>query len=294
MKMAILPLVFFLMSVNVTAEIIDEVSDAPSGVSAGNEAMRLQVGLNAVQKAFDNSDPRDSVIRYKYDAATTYKLRLREYMSTLIVLPKGETVAGFTLGDSANFTFSPLSKNGLSVSGVDNVVTIYADRAGADTNLSIVGLTGSVYSFYLRNDSVTSAFIPTLVAYIDNQNFVSPDNDSGLKDKEGNSISKEDADYLHSLPLIDPTQINYAYQVLAGDQTLKPMRIFDDGFWTYFQFDSDNLDKVKRLPAIYRVVDGYDNPVNTRIVKGTIIAETTNTGWTLRNGAAHLCIKRLE
>ena len=270
------------------AEIIDESATLSAG--NGDSVMREYVGLGAVQKAFDHADPRDSVIRYKYDPNQTNKIRMREYMSSLIVLPTGESIAGYALGDSKNFTFAPLKSDGNS--NIDNLVNVFAARSGADTSLIIVGTSGNIYSFYLRNDSVKSKHIPKLVAYIDDPDFQPIKKKVAVLDTNGKEISKKEAEYLKSLPLVDPTTINHNYKSISGDYSLKPKRIFDDGYWTYFQFDDENLNKVKRLPTLYRVVDGYDNPVNTRIVKGTMIAETTNKRWTLRNGNAHLCIKQ--
>ena len=74
---------------------------------------------------------------------------------------------------------------------------------------------------------------------------------------------------------------------------LQPNRMLQiaDGLLEHFQFAENNFDKVRRLPALYRVVDGYETPVNSRVIKGTIVAETTSDKWTLRSGDAYLCIR---
>lgn len=44
----------------------------------------------------------------------------------------------------------------------------------------------------------------------------------------------------------------------------KPLDIFNDQQFTYFKFDRANAHS--KFPVLYKVVDGYDNPVNSRVV----------------------------
>lgn len=289
---------------------------APIGAGA-DRSMRTAVSLNAIQQAFDESDPRDNVVVFKYDRATIYKLRLREFMTTTVVLPKGEAISGFSLGDDTNFTFIPYAsdKKGSGKAdkkgGTDNLENIFSIRPtypGADTSLTIIGRSGRLYSFYLRADSVKSKHMPIFTAHIEDKGGALPlveadpaapaaddgaMGDLGPPEKMTGEDAAAEAEYLRSLPLVDPSQINLnKYKLAGGDKSLAPVRVFDDGYWTYFKLSEDkNLDKVK-VPAVYRVVDGYDTPVNVRVEGGTLIAETLSKGgWTLRSGEAHLCIR---
>ncbi len=71
--------------------------------------------------------------------------------------------------------------------------------------------------------------------------------------------------------------------------SLMPEEIFNDKQFTYFKFDKRLA--LSKFPVIYKVVDGYDNPVNTRIVGDYIIAEDVSAKWTLRLGKDYLCIR---
>lgn len=71
--------------------------------------------------------------------------------------------------------------------------------------------------------------------------------------------------------------------------SLMPEEIFNDKQFTYFKFDKRLA--LSKFPVIYKVVDGYDNPVNTRIVGDYIIAEDVSAKWTLRMGKDYLCIR---
>jgi len=281
MKRLVLVLMF--IPVVAAAEIVDEVAMQHGNGAGGADRPMVSANLHMVQKAFDTSRPKDNTIHFKYSQDATYKLRLREFMNTTIVLPKGEVIKSYSLGEDTNFTFVPLSKDD---STLTNLAQVFATYPGADTNLTIVGKTGRVYSFYLRSDSVKSPHLPDLLAYVDDVNFqhVTDGPVSPVKQQE------EDPEYLRQLGLVDPATIQYDYKFVNGDMDLAPVRVFSDGHMTYFQFADDNLDSVQRLPTIYRVVDGYDTPVNTRIVGGTVIADTVSDKWTLRNGEAHLCV----
>lgn len=299
------PLVLLVTCATSHAQLIDEIGVGGKAGQVIDRNMRDSVSLSAIQEAFDNSDPRETVKEFPYDPSVTYKLRLREFMDTTVVLPPGEEIVAFSLADSKTFEFhpytAPAGRDG-SRAELRNMFRVLGKYPGADTNLTVVGRSSRLYSFYLRVDSVKSKFVPILVARItgtpvptiaeDEQPASQPAVEAAGNPvpRDGLEAAKE-LDYLRSLDIPSVRDIHHAY-VMSGEKELAPTRVFDDGVWTYFKFSEENLDRVKRLPALYRVVDGVDSPVNTRIVKGTLIAETTSAAWTLRNGDAHLCVQR--
>ena len=290
----------FISFQSVSAEILDETgtNDAIAADDMPNRPMRDDSNLKAVQIAFDKSDPRANVKRFPYDPDVTYKIRLREFMGSTIVLPEGEKIAGYSLFDEHNFTFTPMSdKNPVLV----NVFVVYARFHGADTNLIVHGESGNIYSFYLRNDSVDSDFMPSLVTYIEDPAtsarikkknlIIEHEKAAAMVVESSEKEKKPDTDYLKSIPTkIDGSTLNFGYEFRGGEEKIKPIRVFDDGYFTWFQFGEENLDKVANLPTIYRVVEGYDTPVNSRISGGSIVAETISDKWTIRSGETHYCI----
>jgi type IV secretory pathway VirB9-like protein len=273
----------FLFSVSAIAGVRDELekgkeSSAP-GASA-DQIMEMKIDLKKVQKAFNKSKTDANTKTYQYASNLTYKIRLREYMVTTVILPLSESILSYTLGDTYNFSFSLVSKE---TAGLRNIFKVWAKYPGADTNLVVIGESGNIYSFYLRCDSVESEYLPDLVIYIE---------DVKIKEAAADSIgAKPDhalPDYLEELPITEPSFLNYGYYIKGGDKTISPEIIYDDGYYTYFKFGK-SLNKTK-LPVVYMVVDGYDTPVNTRIKNGCIIAESTSDKWTLRRGEAHLCV----
>jgi type IV secretory pathway VirB9-like protein len=302
-KFALLVTVAVFISVqSASAKIMDETgtNDVIAADDIPNRPMKTDANLKAIQIAFDKSDPRANVKRFPYDPDVTYKIRLREFMGSTIVLPKGETIAGYSLFDEHNFTFTPMSdKNPVLV----NVFVVYAKYHGADTNLIVHGESGNIYSFYLRNDSVDSDFMPSLVTYIEDpatserikrqDEVVENEKAAALAVElaEKNKKEKPDTDYLKEIPTkVEGSTLNFGYEFRGGDDKIKPIRVFDDGYFTWFQFGEKDLNKVANLPTIYRVIEGYDTPVNSRIVGGSIVAETISDKWTIRSGETHYCI----
>jgi type IV secretory pathway VirB9-like protein len=290
-----------------SAAILDEgATGALPDRAIANRPLRTDANLQAVQAAFDKSDPRENVERFQFSPDMTYKLRLREFMHTSVVLPEWENINAFSLGDETNFTLLPLNQSpkNQGANGLKNIFEVWGRYHGADTNLTVYGTSGNIYSFYLRNDSTESPFLPNLVVYIeDDRPKVSPliEMEVLANNAKATGIVNENTDitttensteqeeYLKELPLIDPSNLNFNYRLKGGDKDLAPIRVFDDGFFTYFQFAESGVD-IKKLPVVYRVVDDFDTPVNNRVEKGTVIVEAVNPKWTLRSGGAHLCV----
>lgn len=286
--------------------LIDENSSGFEGIDNVNQPMnRARMNLNEIQGAWSESDPMSNVLVVQHSRNVTHKLRLREMMNTLIVLPEGEKIKGISLGDKANFVFEPVKGDGATA--FENMGNVRAIYPGADTNLTLISENANVYSFYLRVDTVESEFMPDLVVYVESDEIV---RENRLKQAKADMQAKQEAEeqaeqeaaekeaekekekgeYLNTRAETNAATLNFNYKQRSGDEALMPVRIMDDGVWTYFQFADDNMDGVKNLPAIYRVVDGFDTPVNSRIEGGTVVVETVSDKWTLRSGSATACV----
>lgn len=287
-------------------EIVDELAAGYEDTTSINQSMsRARVNLNEIQRAWGKSDPMANVLVVQHNKNITHKLRLREMMNTLIVLPKGEKIEAVSLGDKANFVFEPVrNDNGTVFENMGNVRAVYP---GADTNLALVTAEKNIYSFYLRVDTVESPFMPNLIVYVESQEI-----ERSIKAKQMAAAAKEEqqerekleaeklvaktekakAEYLKTREATNAATLDFGYKQTSGDAALMPLRIMDDGMWTYFQYDEENLNEVQSLPAIYRVVDGVDTPVNSRIEGGTIVVETLSDKWTLRSGNNTACVRK--
>jgi type IV secretion system protein VirB9 len=77
----------------------------------------------------------------------------------------------------------------------------------------------------------------------------------------------------------DASHFNLDYKI-SGAPGVQPLHVFDDGQFTYFQFDPR-----RELPAIFVVGgDGKESLINYRMDGGYVIVERLGDFYTLRNG----------
>lgn len=98
------------------------------------------------------------------------------------------------------------------------------------------------------------------------------------------------AAYLDGVPAPDlenePGKYNFRYTI-SGTDTIAPVRIFDDGEFTYFQFRDKNAD----IPAFFQVNEkGEESLINYRTRGDYIVVERVAKKFTLRHGSDIVCV----
>ncbi|MGL2642796.1 TrbG/VirB9 family P-type conjugative transfer protein [Helicobacter pylori] len=279
--------------------------------------------LNAIQGSFfdKNRSKMSNTLNIDYFQGQTYKIRLRYAMATLLFFSK--PISDFVLGDKVGFDAKILESN-------DRILLIKPLQIGVDSNISVIDNEGKIFSFYVFSTTFTSSKHPNLQVFIEDKNYYSnafmkpqnkenalenaPTNDNKplkeetLKEEKEETKEKEEetitiGDNTNAMKIIKK-DIQKGYKALKSSQrkwyclwacskksklSLMPEEIFNDKQFTYFKFDKRLA--LSKFPVIYKVVDGYDNPVNTRIVGDYIIAEDVSAKWTLRLGKDYLCIR---
>ncbi|AFI03334.1 TrbG/VirB9 family P-type conjugative transfer protein [Helicobacter cetorum] len=260
--------------------------------------------LNAIQNSFfdKNRSKMSNTLNIDYFQGQTYKIRLRYAMATLLYFKK--PIKDFVLGDKVGFNAKILESN-------ERILLIKPLQIGVDSNISVIDDEGKIFSFYVFSTTFTSSKHPNLQVYIEDKNyysnaFIKKENTlekppKEVKEKEEDTLIIGDS--TNSMKIIKK-DIKKGYVALKSSQrkwyclwlcskksnlSLMPKEIFNDKHFTYFKFDKKLASS--KFPVIYKVVDGYDNPVNTRIVGDYIIAEDVSTQWTLRQGKDYLCIR---
>ena len=108
--------------------------------------------------------------------------------------------------------------------------------------------------------------------------FVYPDADTGSL-----------GGYLDTVPNPDENtsgKYNTNYTISGSDE-VAPLRIFDDGEFTYFQFEDINAE----LPAFYWVdAEGNESIINYRTRGNYIVVERVSNKFTLRHGNEIVCV----
>ncbi|MGN8485097.1 TrbG/VirB9 family P-type conjugative transfer protein [Helicobacter pylori] len=278
--------------------------------------------LNAIQGSFfdKNRSKMSNTLNIDYFQGQTYKIRLRYAMATLLFFSK--PISDFVLGDKVGFDAKILESN-------DRILLIKPLQIGVDSNISVIDNEGKVFSFYVFSTTFTSSKHPNLQVFIEDKNYYinafikpqkenkenkentlenTPTNNKPLKEEKEETKEKEEetitiGDNTNAMKIIKK-DIQKGYKALKSSQrkwyclgicskksklSLMPKEIFNDKQFTYFKFDKKLA--LSKFPVIYKVVDGYDNPVNTRIVGDYIIAEDVSAKWTLRLGKDYLCIR---
>ncbi|GAA8758839.1 hypothetical protein VN1340_14440 [Helicobacter pylori] len=281
--------------------------------------------LNAIQGSFfdKNRSKMSNTLNIDYFQGQTYKIRLRYAMATLLFFSK--PISDFVLGDKVGFDAKILESN-------DRILLIKPLQIGVDSNISVIDNEGKVFSFYVFSTTFTSSKHPNLQVFIEDKNyysnaFLKPQKENKEKENKENTLEKAPTNNKHlkeekeetkeeeTITIGDNTNamkivkkdIQRGYRALKSSQrkwyclgicskksklSLMPEEIFNDKQFTYFKFDKKLA--LSKFPVIYKVVDGYDNPVNTRIVGDYIIAEDVSAKWTLRLGKDYLCIRFIK
>ncbi|MBS3010047.1 TrbG/VirB9 family P-type conjugative transfer protein [Helicobacter pylori] len=283
--------------------------------------------LNAIQGSFfdKNRSKMSNTLNINYFQGQTYKIRLRYAMATLLFFSK--PISDFVLGDKVGFDAKILESNDrillikpLQI-GVDSNISVI-DSEGKIFSFYVFSTTftsskhPNLQVFIEDKNYYSNAFLKPQKENKENKENTlenAPTNNKPLKEetlKEEKEETKEKeeetitiGDNTNAMKIVKK-DIQKGYKALKSSQrkwyclwacskksklSLMPKEIFNDKQFTYFKFDKRLA--LSKFPVIYKVVDGYDNPVNTRIVGDYIIAEDVSTKWTLRLGKDYLCIR---
>ncbi|MCQ2671772.1 TrbG/VirB9 family P-type conjugative transfer protein [Helicobacter pylori] len=284
--------------------------------------------LNAIQGSFfdKNRSKMSNTLNIDYFQGQTYKIRLRYAMATLLFFSK--PISDFVLGDKVGFDAKILESNDrillikpLQI-GVDSNISVI-DSEGKIFSFYVFSTTftsskhPNLQVFIEDKNYYSNAFLKPQKENKENALENAPTNDNKplkeepLKEEKEETKEKEEetitiGDNTNAMKIIKK-DIQKGYKALKSSQrkwyclgicskksklSLMPKEIFNDKQFTYFKFDKRLA--LSKFPVIYKVVDGYDNPVNTRIVGDYIIAEDVSTKWTLRLGKDYLCIRFIK
>ncbi|GAA7590835.1 hypothetical protein JP0030_10190 [Helicobacter pylori] len=305
------------------------------------EKAKQLMDLKALQSVYfsKNRKLQDNNFNVLYVAGNTNKIRLRYAMTTTFIFDN-DPIIYVSLGDSSGFELTYPTNDHYDLS---NMLVIKPLLIGVDTNLTVVGASGIIYTFYLFSTTYTSKFQSYFSVFVSNKraigklNILSKNklekreqeqwaktetntNSSNKQDKQKldyrkiNYESKEidDGKFIRigdevNHIFIEKAKINrgylqkpkhkrtwwslWLYKKPSDDALdIKALDVFDDGKYTYFRYDRDQA--FSKFPYTYKVVDGYDNPINSRVVGNYIIAEDVSKKWTLRSGKEYVCVRR--
>lgn len=254
---------------------------------------RTTVPLGQIQKAWDKAGNESGVHTQIECGSCIYRVRLREFMLTVIQLPEGVKIKNADVADVT--LFDTQVRN-------DNTLVIKPLAAGVDSSLQVYAEGGQIYSFYLRAETVNSKHIPDLRFVIEKPRWPQ----SALIGFEGGGPPSPLANMAYPAqgPESAPVPVDYVnkanidpstlrgwgdYKLWGSDDSLKPEMVLRDDHFTYI-FYGDKFNSLE-LPTAYVVVDGIDELVNTRVSGKTYIIESTGELVTLKSGKSYMCIQ---
>ncbi|MDB2414649.1 P-type conjugative transfer protein VirB9 [Rickettsiales bacterium] len=183
-----------------------------------------------------------------------------------IVFEKGERIETITMGYTNGWELQP-SGNRLFIKPIADDVT------EANTNMLII-TNKRVYHFILEAREADGMDDPDLVW---ETRFVYPDSGGDNLQQFQRTTGPD---------LSQPEKYNFNY-TLSGSEYIAPIRIFDDGEFTYFQFSKKNVD----VPSFFMVDSaGREALINYRFEGDYVIVERVASQFTLRNGPDVTCV----
>jgi type IV secretion system protein VirB9 len=207
------------------------------------------------------TDPRIKVVAWAPNEVIKYTGYYR--VQTSWEFAPDEEIQTISMGDSVAWMMNPLG-NRLFIKPVEQDAT---------TNMTII-TNKRVYLIELHAADAKS---------VDDKNvtwvlrFIYPSDESNFTST---------IDQVPDLDTEDLSKYNFRYTV-SGSQSVTPLRIFDDGEFTYFEFRDINGE----IPAFYQV-DSQNNEalINYRTRGPYIVVERVAPRFTLRHGNDVVCV----
>ncbi|WP_333023907.1 P-type conjugative transfer protein VirB9 [Wolbachia endosymbiont of Pentidionis agamae] len=234
--------------------------------------------INAKQEARSiAADDHIKVISYNPQAIHKY-VGFYGYQSSILFEP-GEVIQTISMGDSTGWQIVP-QNNRLFIKPIDDL---------ANTNATII-TNKRIYYFELHAEEATGLDDPKLAYEV---RFIYPSiiGDDIYTSTASDIFEHSDKTFIPDVSDIDVAKkglnFNYSMSHTEGSDSIIPIKVFDDGKFTYLQFNKANTD----VPAIF-VVDnkGYESLINFRAVNDYIIIERVSSVFTLRNGSSTVCL----
>lgn len=208
--------------------------------------------------------PGDSRMRtLVYNPNDVYSFTGYYGFQSIIEFEPGEKLDSIIIGDSLAWQIVP-SEHRLFLKPVE---------PDAVTNMTIIS-NRRTYLMELHAEQAEDIRDPGLVFLV---RFIYPQNDAIV------NLSGEEMlpDLIH-----EAHRYNFNY-TLTGPEYLAPIRIFDDGRFTYFEFPDKNAE----IPAFFSVDrQGEESIINYRVEGPYIVVERLSPRFSLRHGGDIICV----
>jgi len=202
-----------------------------------------------------------------YNPNEVFKFQGHYGYQSSIVFEAGEEIETISIGDSVAWQITPTG----------NRIFLKPIEEDADTNMTVL-TNRRTYHFEIYANEAESMQDAEMIFVM---RFIYPGNNAS-------NVSR--LSYETPLPdLRDKEELqkyNFDY-TMSGDEHIAPIRIFDDGEFTYLEFPPNMQD----YPAVFAVnKENRESLVNFRIRENYLIVERVAPRFTLRYGVSTLCV----
>ncbi len=220
-----------------------------------------------------STDSRIAVITYEPN--NIVQVNGTTFIATQIIFSDAESIQEVQNGDLAAWTTS-INKN------LPNMLFIKPTVDNSETNMTIVTNLHTYYfhlSAHSNNPNISNSSTYAI-------RFIYPQDQQKILEQAQANQDQQKASQLSAFS--NPRDYNWNYS-FSGDKTLIPLHVFDDGKFTYFQLQPNQV-----IPAIFSVTspDGKESVVNFRredqASGAYIVLLNTAPQWTLRAGRDHV------
>ena len=209
------------------------------------------------------TDPRIKTVSYSPNEVIKFTGYYR-YQSN-IQFADDEAIATISLGDSVAWQMNP----------VGNRLFLKPIEQDATTNMTII-TNKHTYFFELHADEAQNISDKNLIFEL---RIVYPG-------ENNDQTVRNNIDHVPDLEQEDLNKYNFRYTI-SGSDDVAPIKIFDDGEFTYFQFHDINAN----IPAFFLVdKEGNESILNYRTRGSYIVVERVAPRYTLRHGNSVICV----
>lgn len=236
--------------------------------------LALACGSVALAQPVENAGAR--VVSYSEKDVVTVRAKIR--YTTLIVLPKNETILDFTCGDKEFWV----------VNGTANFAYVKPAKAKAETNLNLITAAGNIYSFVLREVSEVDGAEPDLKVFLEPKEesviasinaapkFVTATQvedyrqqveiaQAAVRDAKQQAQETVDRE-VSRLRSEYPVKLQHAYRFPPRDKLFQVTAIYHDDKFTYIHADP------QEAPALYEIKDDKPSLINFDLKDGVYVA----------------------
>ena len=214
-------------------------------------AFVLMNGIIPIASALDEPVAIDSRIKhFVFSPNEVFRVVLHYGYQTSIEFSNSEEIQTISIGNNYAWQITPLGKRLFIKPLEDNILT----------NMTII-TSKRTYQFELQSKPYSYALDEELVYVV---RFFYPDegHDSIDDVKQGYFMDRMEEE---ALPSIKPYNFSYT---IEGSKSLAPIRVFDNGINTFFEFEHG----IQNIPNIAVQIDNSFTPIESKIVGKYLVA----------------------